>query len=1020
MAEEGEEWDLEVLNKAAFALSGQDPSMSPDQANEILCSFTISNTAYHYVKQIIESDCQYQLQYTAFQALSKTISSRWQVIEIQAKEEIQNFLIEFIFKSPETIQQPLLTIAHECLIALLFHVYPQNWPNFINESLDFVSENSFQLSRCLDFFTAFFTSVADGMTKTETANKCNRMQNAIMRNKHRIFMLLQMILTSSDSEPPLIKSALSTLAISVKWWYPFEIFNSDIFSTLTEHFLNIPEFAIDTFSVFSEIAQNITFPDSEGHSIVILFTLLMNAYTSLNEPQILSTLNEQQIVKLRIDFITALTTYFEHYGYLINNPVNHEQFAQALEYAWSITESARQNLFDLCCEFWFPICTGMNLQYLLDETNAFYAPLLRRFFITRMVKPFDIVTKQDIFGNDIKMFLSDVDLDNEYGTMRKCLAILTKLDPSDTQEALGERFAQLTSEAFDPESFSSLCWAVAATAGTFPKEIEEEIIPEFITQLFSRSNETDDPEEAETLAIGVSYICSEYWDLLGRDTDFFKSCVSQLITYLLQYQQQETIQFVVLNTLNDIAKKRPLRQLFLVASESSNPLIEDILSSLSEIFGSLSKEGIITFITLLCTLILAYKIEERTPKVNSIIQLIDSAWTSEIESLDPPNQEQCNSLISYLCYFTRIPVEYPDIFSIYIQNSLQNFAQVFTTYSEAAAQFASSGDDYQTLQCIKSVKGAIIELFHKFISYIQPSDILPMLTQEFLQLLYQDFSSSPPDARVPQTISFFSTLITRLGKNIEDQLGNILQNIYVPCHDMIHDDLDSYPEMRPEIIQLVHSIITNCSFYLDSLNKEQLEEMVDFVELGCKHPQPEISTSSFAVLHELSNALSTSSNQEVVNIFNESIYPQVFEFCFYMLSDITYRFALKEMGGLIYFLINLPLFSVHIEAISEQVCQFFEDQDPSVITSLFSSLLMQNGCSHLESALSNLKRFLVTVKEVSPFDPQLKRVEADAKLKRIKEQIENVPGFQSQKEKEREMDESTMDFLSRFKNLSIK
>jgi exportin-1 len=987
MSEELEEVNPEQLNIAANALSGQDQSMTSEEANVILCNFRVRPDAYLYTKDIVESEANIYLKNTAFQALTLCVDTRWKCIEPEPQQQIKQFLVEYILGN-EDPENKIIIAATRSLIAVLNQDYPFNWPNFINEILDISYGEPLKLANCFDFLTAFFESVSKSAREGRTLSRANNMESNIKMNGiKRIMELLREILTSSECDSRLIRSSLSLLAISVKWTYPFALFQSDIFTTLSTQFLTNPQLALDTVPVLAEIAQNIQFPDQESHCIVVLFNLIMNALNGVVEQ------GGELTVKVLSDFIAALTTYFDHYGYIIDHPTNHDQFCEALRFAWSITETAEDVLFDLCIEFWYPICNRIALQVKTGEIREGYlqyAPSLRRLLIEKMVTPYEIAENMDIFGNVSRRLISS-DSESEYKNMRKCLAILTQIDPEDTQKALSDRYGEILGGDFNAKAADSLCWAIAATAGTFPEEIENELIPDILNTFIEIVSKSENGEEIDVYARGIAYICAQYFTPLIKNEELFINYALTLINYIGNSKDMELLQYVALDTLRFFSSNRLCRPLLVKQVEGNPSVFQYILENFRELFDALTVGGGITFVTIICN-ITSVVPEGKQEKVKAIIDAIDEKWVECTSSPDPTNLAQNLAIFNTVNYITRIPAAQPEIFAEYLSEHIPQYIELLTLFGGAANELIAGGGSQEILQSIKAVIDAIIGIVYKYASFAQPNDILPTITDDFVKALMEQFSQSEPDARVPQTLNFFSILMIKLEENIQSMLPDILSSVYGPSLEMIRDDFDAFPEFRPEIFQMMDNIISHCRFYISSLTVEQLIEFTECLKWGCQHPQPEISTYCFKILKDLIDTLMSIQNPDLAQAFEANIFPDVLIFAFHMLSDVTYRFAFKQEAELIFLLIKNELFGTHLQRINEAVVSFFDDQDPSVIASLFSRLI---SCNSIENAKNILLDFLVLVREISPYDPQLKRAEADARLKSIENNLDHVPGFVS-------------------------
>jgi len=111
---------------------------------------------------------------------------------------------------------------------------------------------------------------------------------------------------------------------------------------------------------------------------------------------------------------------------------------------------------------------------------------------------------------------------------------------------------------------------------------------------------------------------------------------------------------------------------------------------------------------------------------------------------------------------------------------------------------------------MKLVRRDILKLIQ---IYIENTSNFTYFNQNFLpslQNLVEDYQQNSANARDPEVLFLFATLLRKEGQNLTEFLQTILYSLCETTLEMIKRDYQSYPEFREGFFTLVKNIIVFC------------------------------------------------------------------------------------------------------------------------------------------------------------------------------------------------------------------
>jgi exportin-1 len=119
-----------------------------------------------------------------------------------------------------------------------------------------------------------------------------------------------------------------------------------------------------------------------------------------------------------------------------------------------------------------------------------------------------------------------------------------------------------------------------------------------------------------------------------------------------------------------------------------------------------------------------------------------------------------------------------------------------------------------------------------------------------------DFHTSPPSARDPKVLTFFSTSIVILKDLIAPDIPKIMDAVFEKTIEMISTNMLDYPEHRIEFFKFLNEANQHCFHALFSIPSHHQKLVIDSIVWAFKHTERNISETGFEILLALLQNLS--------------------------------------------------------------------------------------------------------------------------------------------------------------------
>ncbi len=732
-----------------------------------------------------------------------------------------------------------------------------------------------------------------------------------------------------------------------------------LIETLRSRFFEVPDFRNITLKCLTEIASLHTEPQY-NEKLVQMFTETLTAISKiiplsmdLKSTYASSNGRDQEFVQ---NLALFLTTFFTMHLNVIENLPNRDFLTHGHFYLIRISQIDDREIFKICLEYWTKLVSELydEMQALpISDMNPLMNmglgsmanggardpnvlanyPLrkhkytevlssLRTVMIEKMVRPEEVLIVENDEGEIVREFVKESDTIQLYKSTRECLVILTHLDVNDTEQIMSEKLArQVDGSEWSWANCNTLCWAIGSISGAMNEETEKRFLVTVIKDLLGLTEMKRGKDNKAVVASNIMYIVGQYPRFLKAHWKFLKTVVNKLFEFM--HETHEGVQDMACDTFIKIANKCRRHFVALQPGETE-PFIDEIVRNLRRITCDLSPQQIHTFYEACGYMISAQgqkSIQERL--IQELMNLPNAAWDSIItqansnpEILQDPetikvignimktNVAACGSIGSYF---------YPQIGRLYM-DMLTMYRAASSLINDAVQRDGPIATKMPKTRGLRTIKKEILKLVD---TYVERADDLEMVHNQLvpglLEAVLIDYKRNVPDAREAEVLNVMTTIINKLHVSfvlvyrhmtkffqgmMEDQIMNILDNVFECTLDMINKDFSEYPEHRVEFFKLLRTINLRCFPALLRLDGRQFKLIIDSCMWASKHDNREVEGQGLQMCNELiSNMADT--DPQTCNAFFQNFFTSILQDVFFVLTDTDHKAGFKSQAQLL-------------------------------------------------------------------------------------------------------------------------
>ncbi|KAG9012886.1 Karyopherin transporter [Tulasnella sp. 427] len=983
-------------------------------AQQVLTQFQDNPDAWQRVPAIMETSSNMQskvsvvsARFIALQIMDKLITTRWKALPEDQRGGIRNFIINTIivmtsdentFRTYGKSEKAYLHKLNLVLIQILKQEWPHNWPTFITE---IVSSSKTSLSLCennMVILKLLSEEIFDFSAEQMTQAKVKNLKNQMCGEFSEIFQLCIEVLDKAQ-KPSLIKATLDTMLRFLNWIPLGYIFETKLIDTLTERFLEVPDFRNVTLKCLSEVAALVVGAEYDPKfgamfsNVMVSVNKMVPPSTNVAEAYATSSDDDQELI---LNLALFLSNFLSNHLKIIESETHKDLLVNSHMYMIKISQVDDREVFKICLEYWAKLVADLyeEMQALpvadlvtlnlgagtmsglsagfggigVDNSaklrkNVFYADVLsqlRLVMVGKMVKPEEVLIVENDEGEIVREFMKESDTIVLYKQMREVLVYLTHLDVNDTENILTEKLArQIDGSEWSWANINTLCWAIGSISGAMNEETEKRFLVSVIKDLLGLTEMKRGKDNKAVVASNIMYIVGQYPRFLKAHWKFLKTVVNKLFEFM--HETHEGVQDMACDTFIKIAQKCR-RHFVMQQAGETEPFIDEILRNLHRITMDLSPQQVHTFYEAIGYMVAAQPnkpVQERL--LAKLMELPNNAWDGVMEEaktnlnvLDNADKVKLlgNVLKTNVAACGSIgPFFFPQLGRIFL-DMLGLYKEVSTIINNMIAlpgANVSVVTRMPKVRGLRTIKREVLKLVECYIKKAEDLEaIAANLSPPLLDAVLGDYNRNYPEARDAEVLNVMTTIMSRMGSLLTHQVPPIMEAVFDPTLSMITRDFADFPEHRVGLYKLLRTINLNCFPALLTLPPEQFKLFMDAVMWAIKHTMRDIADTGLNLCLEVVNNFA-SAEPPIANIFFKGYYLSILQDTFFVLTDTDHKFGFKLQTQLLARLFSL----VELNQIQTPLFDPATVADPEMTNPRFlrgyCGSLLKNAFPHLSS-----------------------------------------------------------------------
>lgn len=612
---------------------------------------------------------------------------------------------------------------------------------------------------------------------------------------------------------------------------------------------------------------------------------------------------------------------------IVNNPSEFSRTLEtaldkALDYLIQLANIPNDELFRIMMEFWHEFTyyvmvttkgkdlfakTGdqnlMNLQndLLLKNSglrNTMFPTYCDRLCVTmidNMAKPEEVLVVIDENGNAVEELITDSETVSLYNTMRENLVFLTNIDSKRVYNIMTSKLEYLLGDdrRFTFDALNKLCWALGSISECMMEEEENKFVVTVIKELLNLVEKKKGKNNKALVAADIMYVVGQFPRFLCTHWAFLKTVIKKLNEFM--HEKHPGVQDMATEVFLKISKKT--KHMFVQTHEKNEePYVCNLIRGLKENTSDLEikqclhiYEGIGHMIS-----------EEKDPNkrevlLESLMQYTQTDWNKvmEIANSDPSNLQDIEVIrtIGFIVKANeRVASSLGHPFYTHLAKIFMELLQIYKLYSENISYVVANNSQQFSVSILKAMRTVRREILNLIATFISNNEDPDMVISEFLPKLSElitDYNGNVPNARDPEVLSLFATMIKKMGEKMNPYIPDILSCLFESTLSMISSNYTDFMDFRRNFFTLVKNIVDNSLEGLFEASEQNFKTCIDSIIWAIKHYQIELAEIGLETMNELLSKVVM--NQEIANVFFQNFYMSILQDTFFVLTDSLHK-----------------------------------------------------------------------------------------------------------------------------------
>jgi len=966
-----------------------------------------------------------------------------------------------------------MTKLNVILVQIVKQEWPHNWPSFISDIVNSSKTNETLCENNMAILKLLSEEVFDFSRDEMTSTKAKKLKESFNADFSLIFQLCEYIMANSAKQSLLVVT-FQTLLKFLNWIPLVYIFETTLVKTLVYKFLPNPAFRNDVLACLTEIGsldigtiyESVTgeIGDAYDRHFKDLFTEVATAICVgvggqpppmvAPETDMAAAFNHGSDVDQT--FIQNLGLFFSCF-FRQHLPIaektaqeNPALLQSAMGLLVAISHVDDQELFKICLEYWNVLTSDLyhsecqvaralfqpppqsalvlapsTLSPAASPRLQLYAPILQKLrvlMVSRMAKPEEVLIVEDENGEIVRETMKDSDAIMMYKTMRETLVYLTHLNYDDAETIMLEKLQyQVDGSQWSWHNLNTLCWAIGSISGAMSEEDEKRFLVTVIKDLLGLCEMKRGKDNKAVVASNIMYVVGQYPRFLRAHWKFLKTVVNKLFEFM--HELHPGVQDMACDTFLKIAQKCRRKFVILQVGEAM-PFIDELCLNLRAIISDLEPGQMHVFYEAIGYMVSAQAdAPTRDGLLMKLMEWPNQEWRDILQQAKETNGQSLQDpttikkLQNIIRTNDRIALALGHPYMVQLGHIYVDLLNVYKAYSELInTTIAASATNQHVMhtsgvRAMRAVKKETLRLLDTFIDKSEDNDlVLTKFVPPLLDPVLGDYVRSIPNARDPEVLTLFCSLINKLQAAMTQEVPRVFEAVFKCTLDMIRVNFEDFPEHRSNLFNLLRAINHHC-FPALLVEESNFTLIIESIKWAFKHTERNVAETG---LHTLLELLQNVQSSQVLNAFYQNFYLGLLQDVFSVLTDTLHKpgFKLQVMILSHLFLavesgaIAAPLWPQDgsVSATSNQ--KYMRDLLLQMLSSSFPNLnheLMPRTintwfeCAKDQAAFKqHLRDFLVQLKEFgdsTELFAEERQAELDSKASEMRKRQEAVPGL---------------------------
>lgn len=353
---------------------------------------------------------------------------------------------------------------------------------------------------------------------------------------------------------------------------------------------------------------------------------------------------------------------------------------------------------------------------------------------------------------------------------------------------------------------------------------------------------------------------------------------------------------------------RQCRRHFVALQPSEQePFIEEIVRNMAKITCDLTPQQVHTFYEA-CGYMVAAQGNENQQKrlLAELMKIPNSAWDEIIrQATQDPSILQDSETIKIIGNIMKTnvsactsvgPYFYDQIGRIY-HDMLEMYRATSGLISEAVARDGDLAPKMPKVRGLRTIKKEILKLIETYVDKAEDLQAVgSQMVPPLLESVLTDYNRNVPGARDAEVLKAMSTIITKLGSLMEEQVPIIMQNVFECTLEMINKDFSEFPEHRVEFFNLLRAINLHCFPALLKLDNNQFKFVIDSCSWAFKHDNRDVEAAGLNMCLELITNIAEKTDVQTANTFFQRFFVNILQDVFFVVTDPDHKAGFKTQS----------------------------------------------------------------------------------------------------------------------------